>query len=364
MTVQESLARLAGRFPATAAGIDRGFQRSEVRGLQLHVWRDGETLVDVGFGEAGPGVPMTPDTLLLWICAGKPVAAIALMQLVERGLVGLDHPVGDYLPEFGAAGKEAVRVADVLSQSVPYLSDDPAAGYERYGDAVGLKWVCEAEIHHDGAAAQEPRYTGVANWLVLAEIVRRADGRDFGRYAREQVMEPLAMTDCWFGIPPELLDRYTGRIGLLEARDARGRWRRVTDPPDEARYWSRCWPGNGGRGPFRQLANLYKMCVGGGVFDGRRVLSAESVAAMTRTRARSARKPKVQFGWGFLTAARSYGRHAAPGSFGFGGGQASKVFGDPANRLVVALSLNRLIRGEKLRTAIFESLYEDLGLAS
>ncbi len=358
------LSGLARRFPATAAVIGHAFHRGEVRGVQLHVWRDGEVLVDLGTGDAGAGVRMTPDTLLLWICAGKPVAAVALMQLVERGLVRLEDRVSGHIPEYGAGGKERVRVVEVLAQTVPYVSKDPAAGYEAYGNAVGLKWTYEAPIDSERAGAAEPRYTGIANWLILAELVRRLDGRDFGSYVRAEIFEPLDMTDCWFGVPPRLLPGYDGRIGVLQARGANGTWRRVTDPPDEARYWSQCWPGNGGRGPFRQLANVYKMCLDGGVVNGRRLLSGAAIAQMTRTQVRSALKPKVQFGWGFLTAPRSYGRYPAAGSFGFGGGQASKVFADPVRRLVVALSLNRLIRGEKLRTAIFDGIYEDLGIAA
>ena len=50
---------------------------------------------------------------------------------------------------------------------------------------------------------------------LLAEIVRRCDGRRFEQYVRDEVFEPLGMTDCWVGMPPERVAGYGERIGTM-----------------------------------------------------------------------------------------------------------------------------------------------------
>src|SRR5687768_4259684 len=62
-------------------------------GAQVYISRAGETLADFAIGESRPGVPMTTDTVMLWLSAGKPFAAVALAQLRERGLLDFDDPV-------------------------------------------------------------------------------------------------------------------------------------------------------------------------------------------------------------------------------------------------------------------------------
>ncbi|HCL31911.1 MAG TPA: hypothetical protein DIC52_26235, partial [Candidatus Latescibacteria bacterium] len=53
--------------------------------------------------------PSEPDGVFLVASVTKPVTAIALMQLVERGLLSLTDPVQRYIPEFSGPGKELIR---------------------------------------------------------------------------------------------------------------------------------------------------------------------------------------------------------------------------------------------------------------
>ena len=57
----------------------------------------------------------------------KPVTAAAVMILVERGLIGINHPVQDYIPEFKGNGFENVTVRHLLTHTsgLPYRSEIP-----------------------------------------------------------------------------------------------------------------------------------------------------------------------------------------------------------------------------------------------
>src|SRR5438105_13794575 len=83
----------ADHLPRTLAAIERGMRQGLHIGAQLYVSLRGEVIADVAIGEAKRGVAMRPDTLMLWLSAGKPITAVAIGQLRERGLLDWDDRV-------------------------------------------------------------------------------------------------------------------------------------------------------------------------------------------------------------------------------------------------------------------------------
>ena len=59
-------------LPRTQAVVHQGIADGWHRGAQIYVSRHGKTLASLALGERRPGEPMTADTLLLWLSAGKP----------------------------------------------------------------------------------------------------------------------------------------------------------------------------------------------------------------------------------------------------------------------------------------------------
>ncbi|MEX2446897.1 MAG: serine hydrolase domain-containing protein, partial [Dehalococcoidia bacterium] len=79
-------------------------------GAQLAVYRDGALALDLRLGEAA-----RPDARLLWFSATKPVTAVAVLMLAERGQLDLDAPIAEVWPEFAAGGKQACTARHVLT---------------------------------------------------------------------------------------------------------------------------------------------------------------------------------------------------------------------------------------------------------
>src|SRR5690349_14341541 len=71
----------------------------EAPGLSVAVGLEDEVVVAAGYGVAdlASGRPMTVDTVGPTGSDGKPYTAVAAMQLVESGVLGLDDPVNDHL---------------------------------------------------------------------------------------------------------------------------------------------------------------------------------------------------------------------------------------------------------------------------
>jgi CubicO group peptidase (beta-lactamase class C family) len=98
-----------------AAGVAQidAFVREQVEGhgipgLALALV-DGDRIIhSVGYGKADQtGCAVTPQTPFVLASASKPIAALAVMQLVEAGEVELDAPVQRYLPDFRVADSAA-----------------------------------------------------------------------------------------------------------------------------------------------------------------------------------------------------------------------------------------------------------------
>src|SRR4030042_725129 len=110
------------------------FQQQIAEGLHpggsLAVDRHGRPVLELdrGVGERESTRPVTPETLFVLFSSTKPLAAVCLHILLERGRFELDDPVARYWPEFSRNGKAAGPLRHVLTHSggVPPQPPHPA----------------------------------------------------------------------------------------------------------------------------------------------------------------------------------------------------------------------------------------------
>jgi CubicO group peptidase (beta-lactamase class C family) len=358
---------VAGAVDVIGAGIERGLHL----GAQVFVSIDGKAVADLGVGEARVGVPMTPDSMVVWFSMTKPSVAVAIAQQWERGHLELDDPVVDHVPEFGAHGKDAITLRHLLTHTAGIRGADAISSTalgDAYWDEI-VAGICAAAPEADWVPGRRAGYHLTCGMTILAEIVHRLDGRRFEHYVREEIYEPLGMTDCWVGMPAARAAEYGDRLGTMHST-ASGVAIPLDmfDTPDALRY---CSPGGGGRGPVRQLARLYEALLARGELDGQRVLSPQSVEAITaRHRVGlydETFHAQCDWGLGFAVDAFAMGRHASPRAFGHGGALSAISFADPEHGLVAVVQTNGMCGNDDhyLRLAdITTALYTDLGLAA
>jgi CubicO group peptidase (beta-lactamase class C family) len=355
-------------------------------GAQGYVSVAGATVATFATGEARPGVAMRTDTLVPWFSCSKALTAVAVAKAWETHRFHLDDRVADYVFEFGSHGKDGVTIRHLLTHTAGLrfagetadahgTHDDPAAAWE-----AAIERLCRAELERGWVPGRRAGYHARSTFFLLGEIVRRLDGRSFDRYAREEVLEPLAMDDCWLAVPPPVHARYGDRIAVVhDTVPSGGR------PPAPAwdlaapEAMALCSPGSSGVGPMEQLGRLFEMLLGGGELEGCRVLAPQTVEAITARHRVGMRDETfgalIDWGLGFMVDSRhygvdaypyGYGSHSSPRTFGHGGRQSSIAFADPEHALVVALAANGR-PGERANTARFHLLltilYEELGLA-
>lgn len=362
-------------LPATAAELARGVEGRRHLGGQIFAARGDETVADAAFGEASPGQPMRRDHRLLWLSASKPLTAVAIARLWERGALALDDPVARHLPEFAVGGKQAVTLRHLLTHTAGIRMLDtgwPEASWEEI-----VAKICARRLEPGWVPGRKAGYHLTSSWFVLGELVRRLDGRPIARYLREELFEPLGMTECSLGVERAEWTRIEASIApmFVQAGEALAK----SDLTSEAKLVAPS-PGGNALGPIRQLALFYAMLSRGGELDGRRLLSPQTVEAVVAPHRVGMLdhtfKTKLDWGLGVIVnsahygdpdAPYGYGPHAGPRAYGHSGARSSVAFCDPDAGLVVALAVNGLPDEATHRQRfdrLLAALYRDLGLAA
>jgi CubicO group peptidase (beta-lactamase class C family) len=243
----------------------------------------------------GPDAPPLARDALFPVCSlAKPITATLIMQLVEDGLLGLNRPAKDYLPELSGEGIDEVLVHHLLTHTAGY-PHFPGPRFDAHAarkrSAGFVPPPCPPTQHpfvheHLSLFWDGPRVPRVGemmvysnhNYELLGEIVRRLSGHSLEAQARERIFDPLGMRDSYYVVPEAEAPRVVQRASGVPFGP---------DFPPLIDIGSRAWQemplGGGGvfSTPF-DLAVFGQMFLNRGRYGGARILSPASVAAMTR----------------------------------------------------------------------------------
>ncbi len=365
----------AAQFPRTVQVLEEGIAQGLHSGAQVYVSRDFVTVADFAIGENVPTVPLTTDTWMLWLSAGKPITAVATMQQIEQGRLKLDQPVAEVLPEFTGPGTENITIWNLLTHTAglkPIVMGFPD---QRWSEIIAK--ICSAGLKRDQSPGAAVGYDPGRSWFLLGEILQRLDGRRIDQLAREDVLEPIGMQHSWMAVPVDEYDSNPDKIGVTyTSKDGKLQANRSSQRPTATAPS----PGSNMRGPIRELGAFYEMLLRGGqTSSGQAILQAATVQEMTRRQRENqldhSFQQVIDFGLGLIINSARYGaeivpygfgKHASDATFGHGGSQSSIGFADPVNKVIVAAIANGM-PGDDLHNRRFHDLntaiYEDLGLA-
>lgn len=173
----DKIARLLAR---ARQEVDDGLLPS----CQVALGYRGEIVVDEVFGDA------TADTRYVVFSATKPFVASTVWTLIAEGDVDVDAPVTDYFPEFGAEGKDAITVEQVMlhTSGFPHAPMGPPHWYDRDDRRARMaSW----RLNWEPGTRFEYHPTS-AHW-VLAEIIEAVTGNDFRDEVEHRVTTPAGL---------------------------------------------------------------------------------------------------------------------------------------------------------------------------
>ncbi|MBL1079423.1 beta-lactamase family protein [Nocardia sp. 2] len=377
-------------YGKTVDAFRRNFaERGEV-GAAVAVYDGEKPLVDLwaGYRDRARRLPWERDTLAPVYSCTKGVAALVVATLVAAGHLDYEQPVARYWPEFGAHGKAAITVRDLL--------DHRAALHALHGPRLTIADLADLDRVAAVLAEQRPAwapggrqgYHTISFGLFLNELVRRADprGRTIGQVLAEDIAGPLDLDFSIGSAGPQRLARLatlvrTGGLDLRHERDIawrlgiellvrRGDFYRSTLSPDLGMPERFDRPdlvgvevcGSNGIGNARSLARLYaaavtaapKLPVGEGIL--RRMAGPSGPAerdAVLRVQTRfhlGFRRSCSRFAFGSADH-RAYGAPGLGGALGFADPATGLAFGYVPNRL--GLTINGDVRCRDLFETVF-----------
>ncbi len=352
-----------GGFGSVRRAFAGNFAERGEAGAAICVTVGGRVVADLwgGWADARRETSWGPDTLVNVFSVGKGLTALLAARLAGDGRLDIDALVTQYWPEFGASGKEAVTVRQLITHQagLPALR-------RRLPPGAMFDWA----VMTGALAAQRPWWQpGTAHGyhvntfgFLVGEVLRRATGHSVGTLLREEIAGPLGadvhiglraadhgrVTEFgWPGPPPPEDDRpdlgedqlmkhnaYFNPGGLSGAGVVNSAaWREAELPSANA------------HGSARGVTRVYTALAAGGAIGGVRVADAGALAAATTEQVygpdRILHRPS-RFGLGFqLTQPErplgpnpgAYGHFGAGGSVGFCDPEAEVAFGYVTNQM-------------------------------
>jgi CubicO group peptidase (beta-lactamase class C family) len=145
---------------------------------------------------AAARVPMTPGTPFDLASLTKLFTAVAAVQQIERGTLGIDTGVGGYLPDFRAAAAHRLTVRQLLTHTSGLRPELPLYACADHAERLA-RLRAEAPV----GAVGTYRYSDL-NMLLLQQVLERITGRALDVLVREGITRPLGMTATCFGPCP------------------------------------------------------------------------------------------------------------------------------------------------------------------
>ena len=318
-------------FGADTTRIDAlladAISRNLIAGGVVLVGSRDKVLFQQAYGRVS-GVPearaMTLDTIFDIASLTKVVATTpAVLKLAEEGRLSLLDPAVKWFPEFAGHGKDAILVLNLLTHTSG-LNDIPLSSAAPLASAI------------EGAAAQKLKgevgsrfkYADL-NFILLAELTRRATGAGIDLYAQASFYRPLGMTDTSFN------PRDKGRCSATLSEDG-------VFTGEVQDHLSRQLGGVAGHaGLFSTAGDLARFCrmmLSGGTLDGKQVLAQRTVDQMTAPYFSRGGDVVRGLGWDIASPYSSpRGLGFSKVSFGHTGYSGASIWIDPAADTFVIL---------------------------
>lgn len=193
------------------AGLHAGESEEAEIGSSVAIYAGGALVAEMwgGWVDEERVEPWRQDTLVQIQSAIKGVAATCVHILIDRGLIDLDTPVATYWPEFAANDKGRIKVRHVLAQTSGLVYAEGVASGDFYRpDVMAAALAAQPALWEAGTKAG---YQMVTQGFLIAEIVRRVDGRSIGRFIAEEIAGPLG-ADIHLGLNDEQIARTANLI--------------------------------------------------------------------------------------------------------------------------------------------------------
>ncbi len=219
--------------------IAHDLENHKVFGSAYCVMQNDEVVFErcVGYTSPEKTAPITDRTLFRLASMTKPITAIAMLILVDRGLVDLDAPVAKYLPAFAdiaitEADDNGGFVAIAKPQTPPTVATllthssgiDERYSYMTAADkqtvADTVNFLTRVGLAYEPKSREQ--YSGFGAFDVAVAIIEKVCGEDYLAFLKREVFEPCGMVDTTFTPTAEQWSRVVAMHSRVDDRDVAG----------------------------------------------------------------------------------------------------------------------------------------------
>jgi CubicO group peptidase (beta-lactamase class C family) len=348
----ESAGMSTGRLSQIRVRMQEYVDAGKTAGVVTLVARHGKVAEfdAVGYQDLESKTPMKPDTIFRIASVTKPITCAGIMTLVDEGRISVIDPVEKFLPEFkglklNPCGTRAgincsavtpsrpVNLLDLMTHTSGLPGSAPAGRTPPDTLAEAVAGVSRATLLFEPGTEWNYSNIGIA---ALGRVIEVVSGQPFEQFMAQRIFQPLEMADTFFFVPAGKESRIASVYTYEPDGLKRLNLERRKFPTPEGGLFSTA----------NDLARFHQMMLNKGTLDGKRVLSAAAVEAMTTSQTGSIKAgfaPGVGHGFGFEVVRETLGtyRYNSIGSFVKGGAYRTYGFVDPSKDLVGILLMQR-----------------------
>ena len=398
--------------------LDKEIKKGNFPGFVTLIYKNGEVIFsdNRGFSDIEEGTPLNKDSLFRIYSMSKPVTGVALMILVERGLISLEDPVYKFIPEFKNTKvydkktksnidlMRSIKIIDLATHSsgltysfvdkgkikeiyeneniYPYYVQDNIFSVESFEKSY--KDVCSFSekvaslplVHQPGE-----KWTYSIGMDILGCVIERASNMKFGEFLQKNIFDPLEMNDTFFQVPLDKMYRMTNlyghkngfkRYGITLPEEIKKQKKKLVLVDNRKNSFSYQKPSieDGGSGLVSTASDYLKfakMLLNKGSLNGTRVLKKDSVETMVSNQVEKKAKPFKfdPFGMGVTIGvalnAKKMRMKRGDNSYFWGGAARTLFWVDPENDLVF-VNMSQVLGSPRINNKVEKLVYKALGI--
>jgi CubicO group peptidase (beta-lactamase class C family) len=392
LAAPEAVGMSTERLARVEEFVERMRRENKLAGAVTLIARNGKLvwLKAHGFADLESKRAMRVDDLFAVQSMTKPIATVAALQLIERGLLQLGDPVSKFLPEFSdmkvaveradaprgfdlVPASRPITILDLMTQRAGFTGvpprESPAVMLRREADRSlppNEDFTLEQFVRHLAASPLDMQ-PGAAfrygpSMIVLGRVIEVITGKTLDTALRDQVFLPLGMSNTFFAVP----EAQRARVALPYATRPGQGMVRIALGAMNPRFLS----ANGNL--FSTATDYLRFCqmlLNGGELDGTRLLRKETVAEMTKNqlpeeamKAKNGGKADVGHGFGLgfgvCVGKADPSRASIVGEYYWGGAASTHFWIAPKQELIVVALEQFMPYRSKLLMAIKPLIYQ------
>ncbi|MCC6413628.1 MAG: beta-lactamase family protein [Saprospiraceae bacterium] len=149
-----------------------------------------------GMADVKSGTPAHGDSIYRYYSITKTFTAVAVLQLVQKGLLELDRPAQQYLPNFPYGNEATVRHLLTHTAGIPNPLPlhwmHAAETHQTFDQDIFFKTIFEKNPRLKSRPGEKFAYSNLG-FVLLGQIIGQVSGRSYQEYVRENIISRLGI---------------------------------------------------------------------------------------------------------------------------------------------------------------------------